>query len=48
VTAGDDCTVGVAGDLVGARPAGAVARVVTAGVTAGAVCIAGGDSNLLT
>jgi hypothetical protein len=51
VTAGDGCTVAVAGAvaLAGALAlAGAVAGVATAGVTAGAVCIAGDDSNLLT
>jgi hypothetical protein len=57
LTAGDECVVAVAGAAAGALAlagvpgvalAGALAGVATAGVTAGAVCVAGGDSNLLT
>ena len=54
MTDGDDCAVlaAAAGALAGVLGAlalvGAVAGVATAGVTAGAVCIAGGDSNFLT
>ena len=57
MTAGDDCAVvldgGPAGDLVGVPGALLLAGVVAgapvgaevAGVTVGAVCVAGGDSN---
>ena len=47
MTAGDDCAVDGAAALDGAAP-GALDGVAIAGVTLGAVCNAGGNSNLLT